>query len=732
MIKPDSAETKKDSIYPAYKDKIEKIKLLRNKIKKNNSTGRQNFEKDWYRNVLFYSGMQWISFSTTSKKWGKAKLDYDWIPTPVTNKFAAAVNTIKSIITQRIPRITIRPNTNSEEDVATAEIGDSITDVLDKEAQMEDVRKSAAPWLVITGNVFAYSYYDTSDEHGVTEIEMDQCKECRHVATSDEFVTESEQACPECQSQDIGPAMDAQANRLKISYPKGRLTTEVKSPFEVFFNGDIQDFYKVREVVLSKSVPVDEMKRRYPEFKDQIIPTAGSDSQLSEYYLSSLAYVTSSSVSGNTTTPGTSVSGERIEKNIMDEVFAFPSDDFEDGLYAVFAGDVVVEAGPLWSKDYEGKYFMPVAFAGGIKVPGKPWHKSPVDDLVKKQLQRNKFESLAELGILRMGSADWIIPEGTSADPITGEPGQKIKYRVGPKGEKPEKVAGLPLNSSIFQFIQMIDRDFEELASTYDALKGQIPKGLKAFSGLKLLTERGYSQHSELIQNWEDFNRKITMHQLEIARSHFTEPRLRTIENKNGGWETKEFSKADLQGAVDVQVEAGSSTPKSQAAEQALILELIEMQLLDMNNPATHYKAMERLGQADLMAGVDIDVKDASREWKDFAESVEDFTFAKEQGDDIPQASFKLRFREEIDNNQIHYLDHVNRAKTPEFFNLPQEAQDEWVQHAEMHKMALMKQAQAQARPAMPPPPPSRGPSRMNSLEARPAEAHPAQEQVAA
>lgn len=689
-------DTKTESIKPG------QAKALRDKIKQAAANGRQNFERGWFRNILFYAGFQWISFSNTSKRWEKWKPSggNKDIPQPVTNKFAIAVDTIKSVITQRNPRITIVPETDDEDSIATAEIGEDLNEVLDKEAGMTEVRKTSAGWGVITGNCFAYTYYDTSPEHGMTSIDIERCNACGSISNPQE-IEDGEGNCPRCGMNDFGAAINPDGTKQEMSFPKGKLTTEVRAPFEVFFDNEIGDFYKARQVVLSKSKTVEELRKQYPKFKDKIVPTAGAADKISEYYMTSISYITSTSSSGMA--PSAADGGNKIEKALVDEVFSLPTDEFPNGLYAVVIGEIEVESGELWSQDINGNYYLPIAKFGGLEIPGRAWNKAPVDDLVTKQIQRNKYESMIELSLLRMGSPDWLIPDGSGVDDITGEPGQKITYKPSISGVEPKRLPGMPVNASLFQFMEMIDKEIEDLAATYDALRGDTPSGLKAFSALKLLTERGFSRHIEIIHNWEDYHKRIKIHQLEIARQHFTEPRKRTISNKNGVWETKEFTKADLQGAVSVEVESGSAVPKSQAAEQAQLMELQGAGILDLSDPRIHYKFMERMGQADMMNGVDEDVKDASREWKDFVDSIPEYEQKKKEGDPHPEAYLELRFRPNIDNNAIHYLDHVSKAKSPEFFALPPDVQDAWVQHLEMHKQEQQIQAMQNAAPAGPP-----------------------------
>lgn len=678
-------------------DREQKILKLRDDIKKSSAQSRANFEKNWYRNSLFFTGNQWVTWSKSRKSWTKIELKDSALSLPVTNKIAPVVRTIVSVLTQKDPRVTLRPLNSSEESIATANIGDEVKEVLFKESGVETAFKQCATWGVITGNAFVFTYYDNSEEYGVVETDMEQCMSCGNSFTPDEIV-ESDKSCPKCEGREFGPAMDESGNKITKEFPRGKLKSIFLSPFEVFFDNEIPNFNDVRQVVVSRRRNTDELKAEYADKAENITPDNNETGDLALNYLSSLAYTTDNSSSDFPR--GGNSGGYRIDKTTVDEVFSLPTKDFPKGVYAKICSNEVLESGDLWStctlEDGTESYFIPIKHFGVNCAPGRPWYRTPVDDLIKKQVQRNKIESLIELNLSRMGSSDWLIPQGSAIDPITGEPGQKITYKPTVGGAKPERIDGKSVNPSFFQFLNIIDNDFEEISSSFDILKGQIPKGLKAFAGLKLLTERGFSNHIEMIRNWEDLIKGVTIHQLEIARKNFTEPRKMMIESRHGSWEEKAFSSADLIGQVEVVVESGSSTPKSQAAEQALILELIEMRIVDIQDPKTKYKIMERIGQVDLMDAISKDVQDANREWKDFESCVEMYEFLEMGQDPTPRMALKLRPRAEVDNHAIHYMEHLAQAKTPEFFKLPKAVQDEWITHLEWHKSQLMAQ-QAEA-----------------------------------
>lgn len=665
----------------------EKILELRTKIKDAGRAGKRNIQKDWYRNILFLIGRQWITFDRQKKRWVDSPLP-QWYEKPVTNKFASCHNTIKTVLTQKAPRIICKPTSEkNDENTATAEVADIIVDVTDEEANMKLFREIASSWLVSTGNVFAHNYYEVDGKkYGSSFVPFEQCLNCGTQHPPDEI---QGQSCPDCNSPaGFTQAMDPNGAVMGADIPFGKLHTDAVPPFEMFFNQENEHWGQIQECVRSKRVAIEELKERYSEIADKITGAPVGE-HLEESILKALAYATNSGFPDVYFGMG---AGEKILADTVDYVFALPRKDFPNGMMATIVADNIVELEelmPFYSKlkeDGSREAFLPFCFGGANRVSGRFWHRTFLDDVADKQIQRNKLESFILLAVYSMSGGKWLEPEGTNMTPPDGQPNQRLKYTRGPLGEEPKMIPGIPPHAVLVQLIDKMDKDIEELSASYDVLKGNFPPGLDTFSGLRLLTERAFSRHNELIQNWERFNEEIKRQQIEIARIHFTNERKKTLENDLGAWETKTFSKEDLQGGMEITIEEGSTIPKSQAVENAGIIDSIKLQIINIHDPKVNFEVLEKLGQSDLAASVGEDIKDAASEWHQFLENGQ------------------VRPRQGIDNEAIHLQDAISRAKSDEFFKLLPPAQQAWIAHVEYHQNNLNAQMMPPPMPGAPGP----------------------------
>ena len=660
-----------------------KILELRDKIKEQGRNGKRNLEKEWFRNILFLVGNQWIVWNKSKRTWEEPKDLDQWIERPVTNKFASAYKTIKSLYVNRKPRTIVKPSSESEEDVATAKVGDALVDVLEVETGRKKARSIAAGWFTATGNCFKHSYPVVDEKFGNVFIPFEMCEACQAVVPPDQI---EQDTCPKCQTKgQFVPAIGLDGKEIGAQKPKGKLCCDAPSPFEMFFDQEVEKWEDVKQVIRSKIKSIDEIKEMFPDFAEKISPDTTLSGQ-SEMLIRSLSYMANT---GEITASNGTGTG-KSEKGVIDYMYVLPTQMFPNGLMATIVSEVIVEVDTMdFFTDKDGVHYMPIDHCGADGVPGRLWGKTVMDDVAVKQLARNKLESFILTFIYALSGGKYLEPDGCNMDQPTGEPNQVLRYTAGPGGSKPEKMEGMAPNGILLQLIQQYDTEIEALAHTYDVMNGQKPAGVDTYSGLALLEEKATSGHSDPLSNWEAFDETHTKKQIEMARKFWVEPRKKTYENEMGSYETQEFTKADIQGGLDIQVEPGSTTPKSKAIENATILDLTKQGIVNAQDPKVNYKILEKLGQTELASGISEDIRDAAKEWNDFYNAVM-------ENPDNPEM-WVTRPRVGIDNEQIHLMDATSRAKSDKFWELPPQAQQIWVEHLGIHKANFDRQMAQQA-----------------------------------
>lgn len=665
---------------------------------------RWMFEREWFRNVLFYIGKQWIIYSVTNRRWRPRSLP-NWFPQPVTNKFAEKMNDIISAVAQgRVP-ITYNPATDDPADIATAEVGERLRDVLYEEAQIDDHEMILAAWVALTGNGFLHSYYDYDESYGTRFIQSWQCPQCGNVVPPSDL-PDTKGNCPQCGAEGLFPAKDESNQPIGEEMPIGRLHTDICSPFEIRIDPTIPDMEHQRRIIRVRTYDL-EFARTYwggkPGIDGQPIDpkeiVADKESSIGQFYLDALSYITGSFGAGGGFIAG-SGSAFRLPRVTAYEFYELPSDDFPEGLHAVRLGhgeNMVVQAEPLPDKygagPLKGQPFLPFVHFGADVVPGRFWRKTRADDIISPQVFRNLIESAMKLTAQRMGNPIWLNPKGSGLTNLSGEPGGVYDYNPislgGTSFAKPERVPGELSNiQPLIILMNKLDDEIDRVAGTFFLTGGTTPPGVTAASALSYLGERAERSMAPIKREWAKGWKTWEVHALEIARNHMDEQRVRVIAGKNRRWQVQKFMSSDLVGAVNLVIDYNGLFRKSAATKRADIESLAQLGFINPMEPEVQWQVLQAFGETSLKGSTDLDMQEAIKEADDFITK------------GVPPQIVPL-----VQNSMVHIMQHKDFAKTDEFKEMPQEMQQFWYKHIELHYQDMIAMQAAFAPPQAPSPP---------------------------
>lgn len=618
---------------------------------------RWALEREWYRNILFYLDHQWIRYDETNHRW-RAENTREWVPRPVTNRLGSTVNTIRSAIMSANPKFSAEPRVpDSDLSTSGARAARDILDILYVDSQFRAARRNMSSWLVLTGTGVLGVDFSTAKKHGEIWVPGEQCATCGYKAAPKDLQPE----CPGC--HDTRWLEDVENGE---SVPRGRLLTTSWSPFEVYLDSGVMDVQEQPALILSRSYHVEVARQTWEN--QEIQPTTASTS--AQYFLNSLA------------TSSSSFRGTAVQDHvIVRRFYRKPCEAWPDGLTATVTSD-----GRVLEYDEDYKYrlkttqepFYPVIPAVYDEVPGRFWGKTPVSSLVIKQAQRNRIEALYEITLMTMAGPVWIIPTGSNPSKITGQPG--IQITATPvSGMLPTRLQGLGPDSSVIQFIEKIDQDFEEIAATFSVLKGKQPGGVRAFQAMRLLEERGMGRFGSVFENLEAMYEKWGVYSLEMYREFALTPLVRHAKNEYGQWTQQQFLRSDLSADVDIRVESGSVRPKSSISKLDAMQRLQAMGVLDARYPEQRLKMLEESGMLSMMPGVERDTEAAMRENAEFlawAKGMAQATREVQGPDDLQRlldaSPPPVRISLLVDEHVNHFLYHRRFALTDEYRVLPE------------------------------------------------------------
>lgn len=603
-------------------------------------SNRWMFERQWQRNIWYVLGRQWIEYLSRYGGWRDKRIA-QWIPRPVTNKCKETVQAIRAMFTSIQLGVNVRPNGGSPENVSAAATADALAPVLHERHHMNAVQNEFDFWLIATGNAFIHTFVDYDIKNGVITIQQEQCQGCGKVYGSDQLAG-AQPECPECHGTAFAPAMDelTGAPIPPVTKMKGKPTTMVLSPLELAFPNTYPRFEELPYVVrmrwrtkrwvtnqpdLAASLDLEKIVwQKSPTDQSLKIFT-----NLSKYTDLGLSPTYSASSEGG-------VSQE--EDGIVEyEVWMKPTAKYPGGLVFRVLGDgpspsiVHLEAteqipGPLPYKTFDGTPLFTFAHAGFEHVGGRVLASGPLDVIIQKQDQLNQLDSMILLIIQRMSNPVWLEPKGAEIQRLTGMPGLVIKWNpltVGGQA-KPERIAGVPVDAALFAIREQYLKDIEELAGTYDVIKGSKPSGVEATSALQLLVERSQARFSSVFQARGDVYKNWFSFAIELEREFGPDEVTKPTLAPGRGWTFESFKRSQLAGSYSIIVEDGTAAPKTTLGIRAAIDHAAQLEMLNLTDPDVQYEALKQFGLTRMIPSLDIQVQSALQTQNAFQDFIAD------------------------------------------------------------------------------------------------------------
>lgn len=671
-------------------------KLLLNKIAEFRSrvrNGRSLVLRNKFENALFYLGQQWITYDTSLR--GFRYVNYNTkSPRPVTNRYKAILDSIDSVLARVDPQLSAAPGTEKDDDRLTAELAQHVVKYCEKVVRLPELRARLSKGLVILNDMYLVLGYDI--EGGPRNLVPAWV--CPQHPMRPYSALEAQQlggVCPE----DGQPLVQDPDPSHGTEVPEGVLTTDVVTPFEMWVDYSIDKMCDQPVVMWRRMRPYPWVWQRYPETKGKVVKGYNATADIGLQYLYTIIRLTPSKYG--------SVFGSQVfsESVLVDDVWILPDKDLPKGaMVRVVNEDTIVEAVDLayhdGTPDKPGRPFIPVVHYRYDYVPGAHVATGPADHLKEPQKERNRLQASVSLYFARSGNGVWAIPEGADLPTITGDEGLILRYDYkATGGATPQRIEGARLPASFWQRFNQIDNDMDNIAGTYDILRGNRPPNVESGYALDILRDRAQSRFSTLFMNWERGYAEWARMAFYIFRLHAPDEVYYQLRGEEGRWLVQKIKAADLRGGVDLDVESGSGQPKSLLQHRAAMEQAINMGLINPQDPKQRLKGLRIIGLPEMVGDMDADDRYISEEHQEFIKWAKATFDAEGRMLVDPQrgGSFTIFVDPLVDNHQLHFERHRVFMLSGEFRALPQPAQNAFkIGHFQQHLIILRQQAQAQ------------------------------------
>lgn len=622
-------------------------------------------ERQWYMNMAFYFGKQWVVMLKGNTNLGAAtatpRLYTPNAPyyraRPVINRCRPTIRTELAQLTANKPNATIVPASAEDRDMYAALAGEQIWEYHYFNHKLKSVIRQAQWWNLVCGNAYIKCYWDFA-----------------------------------------AGQKDEQGN------PLGDVQYHAETPFHVYVPN-------LREVELENQPflihaqlrSVDQIRMQFPEaFKDGNVPQNGNDanSVMEESFLNLINIQDS----------------QRRNDILVLEVWVKPGHVpmMPQGGMFTLVGDTVVQGFGEWPFSH-GKY----PFAKFDHIPGGKFYSTSVlEDLIPIQKEYNRTRGQIIENKNRMAKMQLLAARG-SVDPskITSEPGLVIQYTPGYPEPKPLPIQSMP--SYVTEELERIKQDWNDISGQHEVSHGQVPPGVTAATAIAYLQERDESKLSPTFDSLEEGIEKIAQLTLCYVKDYWDEERTIRVTSPEGSFDAMAFKGSDLRDNVDIRVEAGSSLPVSKAAKQAFIMDMMKLGFID---PKDGLEVMEMGGLSKIYERIQADQRQIQRENLRMSKITPDMLIQHEQlvqqslldgstpvgPEGQPLIPPPLVPVNTWDNHQLHIQIHNNYRKSQAFEALPQEIKKVFEDHVQAHIRAMgietvtMDPRQAVGLPPMP------------------------------
>lgn len=524
--------------------------------------GRASLEQQWKLNLAFYRGKQYSYYNKTTRQIESLPVEDGDKPRYrvrlVNNQIMSGSQSLLSKYTKTKPTISASPGTGSHVDNQAAKMASRLLEYWWDFFKLEGKYNEALLWAIIAGN----GYWKIGwDEHAGTPMRFTLNPETGEPIVEDEL---QKLFVNNLKKQGLSPE-----EYEKIVY-MGDLRIEVMSPFNVFLDPGVRSAEDAKFAYCIHNLDPDEV---YVRWKTRLEPDVAP-------------------VDADETMPMDSpdTPTEKTLRKIYIGYFK-PSPAIPDGKYVVWAdGHTEFLANEKWPYP---THELPIVKFPGIRVPGRIYDSSVVEHALPIQKELNRtLSQIVEHKNLTI-RPQWMAPVNSLRKRMTNEPGAVWDYT--PVGNmKPESLQMPVLHPQIYEFLDNLGMRIKDMFSLTEVSEGTLPPNVEAGVAIDLLQEMSTDRMAPTIRLNEKSLEKAGTLMLALAAEYYEEPRMIKIKGPGGSVQVKSFTKSDIAGGVDVDVESGSGLPRTRAGRLARVQSFVEMGVL----PAE--KAWKFLDLADM------------------------------------------------------------------------------------------------------------------------------------
>lgn len=602
----------------------------------------------WLVSLAYYNNLQWVFYN-------RGKIER---PQLSPNRITLTDNRITGIVRGEVakmikqnPTFQVTPSSAEDADLQASEMGEKVLSFLWRDLGLRNQLEDTLRWTKILGAGFWKVTWDSAKGQKVQIAADVQGKPILHPETGaplkPENLLDEENNMPE----------GVKAKTIAT----GDVHVETVGPMEIFPDPIAKQFEQAEWVIQSSVKSAEYVKLHFDAEVQPDVDVAGGP-------IEARMYLGVGSMEGASGYKGVQVN----------EYWCKPNSQHPQGRHCVWVKNKMLleENNP-----YDD---LPYVMFRGIPVPGQFWPTSTVELLKGPQTYLNKTISQIAENLSKFGNPSLMVSRQAGVQ-YSGKPGEVIHYNSTIPDPQPQYLQAPPLPQYVLDQQKQIELSIQEISGQHEVSHAQVPAGVKAASAINLLQEADDTRLGPSIYEMEEAIGRAGEMLLKLVAKYWSDERTIMITGENHALDAMSFKGAALRENTQVEVQSGSMFPRSKAAKQASIQDMLNLVFQyqgEKPNKRTLAKVLKDLEAGDLaklFGDTSVSEGQINRENQELA-----------LGGELPVNVY--------DEHEAHIEGHQEWQRGPTYKQLGPDVAQSTERHVALHRQQLIAQKQ-------PPPP---------------------------
>jgi hypothetical protein len=531
---------------------------------------RRPYDEIWWNNIALVAGEHYRTWDAGMGRYVEKKKPKHKVRMAI-NHAMTVVRTEFSRLTKSRPITEVVPQSDQMEDIAAAKVSKKALESAEWRFKLARKRKEALWWTLVTSTSAVYVGWDPENrDDGTFGYMIDPL-------TNEPTFSKARQD----QLKEMVESGELEEDELQAKEePLGDLDFRVYSPFQLLPDETALNWNDIRDLI---TIDVWDVDAANANWGVKLEPDQGALGTVEDRAIGRLG-----------------LSAHQPEKAVKIYTYWLLPDTYntpllENGLMIRWANtNVEVEYTDVFPFADER---IPFAFFEHIPSTAAIWSDGIVRHIRDANLELDKTVSQLIENKDYMANPIWIVPTQCQVvGDIHNVPGSTIKYVAVPNIPPPTRIDGVPMPAQVENLVAALRDQILDISGQGETSRGRVPSGVRSGVAVAYLQEEDETRLGPTVENFEEAVSQMASLILARYSQYYITDRMLRMYKRDGEFDVFKFKGADLKNNVDVIVMAGSALPKSKAARQANVLELINM---GIERDPKRIRDMLELGQGE-------------------------------------------------------------------------------------------------------------------------------------